>query len=105
MKQLVLSLLSGVAMLAAASSAQATVYTSDGTLSDFFMPNYATLSNFGSGDTGSPYTPTNATLNSGVRVYNGGSLTGLSSNNWILATFSGATSSIRVFPNMDHLGA
>jgi PEP-CTERM motif len=106
MKRMMLSLLSGIAVLSAASAAQATVYTSDSTLSDFFSSNYATLSNFTQGDTGSPYTPTNATLNSGLRVYNGGSLTGLSSaNNWILATFSSAISAIRVFPNIDHLGA
>jgi hypothetical protein len=100
------SLLGGVALLAITTGAQATTYTSDGTLGDFYVANYATLSNFSAGDTGSPYTPTNSTINAGDRVYGGGSITGLSpTNNWILATFSSAQSNIRVFPNIDHFGA
>jgi hypothetical protein len=106
MKCKMLSLLSGLTALAISSGAHATVYTSDPTLSDFFSSNYATLSNFTQGDVGSPYTPTNTTLNAGDRVYNGGALTGLSSgNNWILATFANPISTIAVFPNIDHLGA
>jgi hypothetical protein len=39
-------------------------------------------------------------------VFAGGSITGLpTSNNWILATFPSAVSSILVFPNIDHFGA
>ncbi|SIO46285.1 PEP-CTERM protein-sorting domain-containing protein [Bradyrhizobium erythrophlei] len=99
-------LISGVALLTAASAAQATTYTSDPVLADFLTGNYATLSNFSSGDTSSPYTPTNATISSGVRVYNGGAVTGLDpANNWIQATFSTAISNIRVFSNIDHFGA
>jgi hypothetical protein len=93
-------------MFAGAASA-ATVYTSDATLADFASPstNFAMLSNFNSGDVGSPYTPTFATLNSGIRVYDG-NLAGLPGpNNWILATFNSPVSSIRVFPNIDHFGA
>lgn len=99
--------MAGLGLIAIAGAAQATTYTSDGTLSDFTgLSNYATLSNFCCGDTSSPYTPTAATIASGIRVYGGGGLTGLdSSNDWILATFSGPVSSIRVFPNIDHLGA
>src|SRR5258708_18432511 len=99
-------LISGVALLTAASAAQATTYTSDPVLADFLTGNYATLSNFSSGDTSSPYTPTNATISSGVRVYNGGAVAGLDpANNWIQATFSTAVSNIRVFSNIDHFGA
>ena len=106
MKRLACSLFFGIAAFAAATAAQATTYTSDPTLSDFFVGNYATLSNFSSGDTSSPYTPTNSSISSGIRVYNGGGITGLDpANNWILATFSAPTSSIRVFANIDHYGA
>lgn len=100
--------MAGLGLLAIAGAAQATTYTSDSNLSDFTagVSNYATLSNFSSGDVASPYTPTSATIASGLRVYGGGSLTGLSAgNDWILATFSNPVSSLRVFPNIDHLGA
>jgi hypothetical protein len=104
-----LSLLSGAAALLVASGAHAaTIYTSDHTLSDFYAPYYATLSNYTQGDVPPPtYTPTNTTLNQGLRVYLGGPTpTGLpAGNNWILATFATPISSIRVFPNIDHLGA
>lgn len=87
----------------------ATSYTQDPNLSHFTagISNYATFSNFSSGDVGSPFTPTSAELaTNGYRVYNGGALTGLSaSNNWILATFASGVSSIRIFDNIDHLGA
>jgi hypothetical protein len=107
MKRTMLSLLSVITALAITTSgAHATIYTSDGTLSDFYSNTYATLSNFTQGDVSSAYTPTNTTLNQGFRVYNGGAITGLSaSNNWILATFANPIASIRVFPNIDHLGA
>jgi hypothetical protein len=108
MKRLMLFILSGIAVLSVVSGAHATTYTSDSNLSDFLTGNgsYATLSNFGGGDVSSPYTPTDATITSGLRVFGGGAVTGLSSgNNWILATFSSATANIRVFPSIDHFGA
>jgi hypothetical protein len=99
-----LALLTGAALVGAAGTASATVYTSDGDITHFEAASYATFSNFFSGDVGSPYTPTNATI--GDRVYDGGGLPGLSGgNNWILATFSKPTSAIRVFPNIDHYGS
>jgi hypothetical protein len=94
-------------MFAGAASAT-TVYTADTTLADFASgsTNFATLSNFTAGDVSSPYTPTFATLGAGLRVYNGGAITGLpGGNNWILATFKSPVSAIRVFPNIDHFGA
>jgi len=102
-----------VALLAAIAGlsqpAFATNYTQDPTLSHFTtgITNYATFSNFSAGDVGSPFTPTSTELaTTGARVYAGGSLPGLpNTNNWILATFAGAVSSIRVFANIDHLGS
>ena len=106
MNRKMISLIGSIAALAISSGAHATVYTSDPTLSDFYSSNYATFSNFTQGDVGSPYTPTNTTLNAGNRVYNGGALTGLpSGNNWILATFASPIATIVVFPNIDHLGS
>ena len=106
MKHKLLSVFGAIAALTIANGAHATVYTSDPILSDFYSSNYATLSNFLAGDTGSPYTPTNASLATGIRVYDGSATTGLpAGNNWILATFSSAVSGIRVFPNIDHFGA
>lgn len=90
-----------------AFSARATVYTSDSNIADFTggVTSYATFSDFFSGDVGSPFTPTSTELaNQGYRVYSGGSLTGLSGGNWILATFSTPVSQILVFPNIDHFG-
>jgi hypothetical protein len=91
----------------AGTASAATIYTSDPTLGDFASTstNFATLSNFSSGDVSSPYATTFAQLNNGVRVYNGGSLTNLPGSNWILATFSSPTSTITVFPNIDHFGS
>jgi PEP-CTERM motif-containing protein len=107
MKLKAVALLGVVAGLSA--PAFATSYTQDPSLSDFTagITNYATLSNFSAGDVGSPFTPTSAELaTTGARVYDGGSLTGLSSaNNWILATFASSVGSIRVFANIDHLGS
>ena len=107
MKNGILAIASGFAAVSLATAAAAVTYTSDGTLSDFTagVTNYATLSNFSSGDTSSPYTPTAASIASGLRVYAGGTVTGLTGSDWILATFSAPVSGIRVFPNMDHLGA
>jgi hypothetical protein len=107
MKNTTISLLSGIAALTLATAAQATTYTSDGNLSHFYVSNYATFSNYTSGDAGGPtYTPTNTTLNQGLRVYDGTTIgTGLDpTNNWILATFTSAVANIRVFPSIDHLG-
>jgi hypothetical protein len=105
MKQALLALVGGAVLLSGATSAQATSYTSDPTLSDFLVSDYATLSHFNGGDVGSPYTPTNTSLGSGVRVFSGDAITGLpTDNNWILATFSSPVSSIRVFPSIDHFG-
>ena len=107
MKLTAFALLGAVAGLS--QPAMATNYTQDPNLSHFTtgITNYATFSNFSAGDVGSPFTPTSAELAStGARVYSGGSLTGLSNaNNWILATFASPVSSIRIFDNIDHLGA
>jgi hypothetical protein len=92
----------------AGTASAATIYISDPTLGDFASAstNFATLSNFTKGDVSSPYATTFAGLSSGLRVYDGGSLTGLpTTNNWILATFSSPTSVITVFPNIDHFGS
>lgn len=101
-------LLGGLALLGMASAAHATVYTQDSNVADFTSGiDYATLSNFTGGDVASPFTPTASEIaNQGFRVFGGGSVTGLpTTNNWILATFGSAQSVIRVFPNIDHLGA
>jgi hypothetical protein len=96
----------GAVCLISIGAAHATTYTSDGILADFTAGiTYSTLSNFSNGDVSSPYTPTTATLDSGLRVYNGGSLTGLPGSDWILATFSNPVSAVRVFPNIDHFGS
>jgi hypothetical protein len=104
-----ISALSGMVLLALVGEAHAVpVYTQDPNLGHFTagITNYATFSNFSGGDRTSPYTPTAATLATGLRVFAGGSLPGLpTSNNWILATFSSAVAAIRVFPNIDHLGS
>ena len=97
-----------VVLLTVGGVAHATTYTSDTNLADFtgMVTDYATFSNYSAGDVGSPYTPTSSTVDAGYRVYGGGSLTGLpTNNNWILASFSGSVSSILVFPNIDHYGA
>jgi hypothetical protein len=45
-------------------------------------------------------------VNAGFRVFGGGAVTGLDAgNNWILATFGLAQSTIMVFPNIDHYGS
>jgi hypothetical protein len=93
--------------------ATATTYTSDTTLSDFTgqIGTYATLTNYSAYDTGAapPYTPTAATVASGLRIYNGTLPTANTilnpTNNWLLATFPAAVSTIVVFPNIDHYGA
>jgi len=86
----------------------AQTYTSDLQIGDFTsqVQSYATFSNFHSGDVAGPtFTPTSAELASnGSWVYSGGTLTGMSGDNWILASFSAPVSSILVFPNIDHPG-
>jgi hypothetical protein len=97
-----------LAMAAIAGAAHATTYTSDTNLADFASAStqFATLSNYTSGDVASPYATTFASLSAGLRVYGGGGLPNLSSaNNWILASFAGPVSTIRVFPNIDHFGS
>ncbi|MGZ6016253.1 MAG: PEPxxWA-CTERM sorting domain-containing protein [Phenylobacterium sp.] len=112
----------------AAGAAQATIYTHDANLADFTngVTDYATFSNFKNGNAPDPsdpgshnntdyqpgftYTPTTASLNHDYRIFNwtGGAPAGLQgiapSENWVLATFSDAESSIRVFSNIDHYG-
>ena len=97
------------ALLGAAPAAHAQIYLNDNTLTNFTGPmtSYATLSNYTSGDVAAPYTPTAASIATGLRVY-GGTLSGnglSASNNWIEATFATPVSTIIVFPNMDHLGS
>ena len=95
-------------MAGSTGALHAQTYTSDPNIADQTagVSAYATFSNYGAGDVGSPFTPTSAELASdGYRVYSGGGVTGLSGGNWILATFSSPVSSIRVFPNIDHFGA
>ena len=83
-----------------------TTYTSDTNLADFKVSSYGTFSNFTSGDVSSPFTPTSTEVAEGLRVYGGGSLSGLpANNNWILVTFVNPVSSILVFPNIDHYGS
>jgi hypothetical protein len=94
------------ALLLGAAAANATTYTSDTNLSDFATASstFATISNAGNVDAG--FASDYATLVAGLRVWSGGSLTGLSgANNWILAGFGSATADIRVFPNIDHFGS
>jgi len=104
-----IGLLAVGAILGFAPVAHAQIYINDSTLSNFTGPitSYATLSNFSGGDVSTPYTPTAATVASGLRIY-GGNLTGTglsASNNWIEATFLTPVSTIIVFPSMDHLGS
>jgi hypothetical protein len=103
-------LITALAAAACCNAAPATTYTADTNIADLTngITNYATFSNFSSGDVGSPFTPTSAELaTNGYRVY-GGTLTGTGldpSNNWILASFTSAVAAIRVFANIDHYGA
>lgn len=97
-------------VLALAPGANATSYTENPSISFFTsqVTSYATFSAFTGGDVASPFTPTSTEIAAnGFRVFAGTvGLDGLpSSNNWILATFSTPTSSILVFPNIDHFGA
>jgi hypothetical protein len=97
-----------VGAIALTSTLTATSYTSDSNIADFTtgIAEFAKLSNFGGGDVASPYTPTASSIaNHGYRVYGGGAVSGLSGGNWILADFTSPVASIRVFPNIDHLGS
>jgi hypothetical protein len=97
-------------------------YTSDPNLSDFTTSlTYATFSDFSSGDAGTgavsaaypctnnppgSYTPTAASVASGLRVFCGTLSTGLDdTSDWILASFPSPVSTIVVFPNVDHFGS
>ena len=88
-----------IMLLGIASLGEATSYTSDPNVANFYVSEYATFTNRASlsGDLVGN-TPTDATINAGNRVY-GNDLTPP-----IEAAFSAATDSIRVFANMDHLG-
>src|ERR1700722_3425161 len=103
MSRSLMALVGGISLVMTAT-VHATTYTSDGNLADFTaaVSTYATFSNYSSSDgsaTPAPYTPATTTLDAGGRVYTGGSITGLPpGNNWILATFPSAVSSILVFP-------
>jgi hypothetical protein len=101
------SLFGAVCLISIGGAAHATTYTSDASLADFTTGvTYSTLSNFRSGDVSPPsYTPTTATLDSGLRVYDGKTLPGLPGSDWILATFANPVSALRVFPNIDHFGS
>jgi hypothetical protein len=90
-----------------------TTYTTDDNLAHFTsgIGSYATLDHFASSDgcTTAPFTPSSAELGGGnaCRVYNG-TLTGnglSDGNNWILASFPSAVSTIVVFPSIDHYGS
>jgi hypothetical protein len=82
----------------------ATVYTSNPNIGDFTADvHYPTLSNFLFADTGIPYSPSPVDIARGVRMIGGSTLAGLSGYGWILASFSGAESTIRVFPNIDQI--
>ncbi len=99
---------------AGSQMAQAQTYTSDTNIGDFTsgITTYATFSNY-SGNTGctaAPFTPTSSELaTTSCRVFGGSTLTGLPTTpvgqNWILASFSSPTSTIMVFPNIDHYGS
>jgi len=98
------ALILGIAPMVGAT----TTYTNDPNLVDFtgLVPSYATFSNYSAGDHAAPFTPDSSELaTSPLRVYAGGTLTGLSGGNWIEASFSTPVSSILVIPNIDHFGA
>jgi len=81
----------------------ATLYTSDSTLADFTSP-ITTYGTFTTGTTDGnsfafPYTPTVSNIAAGLRVIGDGN------EGPINVTFPSAVSKIRVFPNIDHVGA
>jgi hypothetical protein len=88
-----------------AGAAHATTYTNDTSLADFASTSsdFATISNASNVDGG--FASNFATLAAGLRAYHGGTETGLSGGDWLLASFSDPESAIRVFPNMDHYGS
>jgi hypothetical protein len=99
------ALLAAAAAVLVAGAAHATVYTNDTNLADFASPtsDFARISNAFNVDGG--FASDYNTLANGLRVYNGGTETGLAGGDWILATFSDPESAIRVFPNIDHYGS
>jgi hypothetical protein len=110
-------LLAAVVILGVAPVAHAqggTVYTSDPNITDFTsqVTTFATFANFSSSqcavEVALQNPPTASELATyGCRVYGGTFTAGdaLPANNWILATFPTAVSSIIVFPNIDHFGS
>lgn len=105
----VIATLAGVGMALCANMASATTYLSDPNLGDFASAstNFAVLQNFFAGDVApSTYATTYSSLSGGLRVYDGGSESGLSgANNWLIAVFGNEVNAIRVFPNIDHYGS
>lgn len=89
-------------LIVSGTVAHATTYTSDANVSDFTSGLvFGTFTSApGGGDVGVPYTPTPATINSGLRVIGSGGGAGA-----IIVQFPTAVSFIRVFPNIDHFGA
>jgi hypothetical protein len=99
------ALLAAAAAVLVAGAAHATVYTNDTNLADFASASsdFARISNAFNVDGG--FASDYNTLVNGLRVYNGGTETGLPGGDWILASFSDPESAIRVFPNIDHYGS
>jgi hypothetical protein len=74
-------------------------YTSDSTLADFTSGvAYGQFIVGPSGDRTAPYTPTTANVDAGLRIYGFGV-------GAVIVRFASAVSTIRVFPNLDHVGA
>ena len=121
LNKIVMFVFCGAALLLCAQMASAQMqitYTSDPNLGDFTakVSSYATLTNFSAytcaPDNTCPTTPSFVPTATelaiyGYRVYDG-TLTGTGlagGNNWIMASFQQPTSSIIVFPSIDHYGS
>jgi hypothetical protein len=112
MKKILIWLFLGVAVICfddvPRTNAQ-TTYTADTRIGSFTsrVSSYGTFSNYTLGNVAGPtFTPNSTELASnGLRVFSGGTITGMAGNNWILVSFSGAVSSILVFPSIDNPGA
>jgi PEP-CTERM motif-containing protein len=100
-KLLIMPLLAVGFVLAIAPMTHATTitYTNDTNLNDFTNGvTYGTFIAGPFGDLGTtpPYTPTTATVDAGLRIYGNDSIQP------VIVQFSSPTSSIQVFPNIDH---
>jgi hypothetical protein len=96
--------LAGLLFISIHSAVNATTYTQDTILSDFTsgVSEYATFVSAGTfwiNDIAMGTAPTSADILAGKRVVGDGNV------NPIVVSFSNAVSNIRVFANMDHLGA